>query len=295
MTALGIVVVALATGAPAVGWVLVGLGALVALLAWWASRLRVVVDAGSIQVAWGRPVAAQADPVGPGAQRERDHGRPDHWGGWGYRWIPWAHSLRGRDPQGTGHRPRPRDGRAFTVTVDDAITGAKAASAALRRRRPGPESHRPRLPSSRPRRTVSAGGDSSAIWTVLSAAPLRRLSLLTNSARPAAVVHARVLPDPADVARVLPGGLQRRRDVGELDAGRGRRAARCARSTDSGRANSALSDSEWPVKTGTRTQVPDDPQVRDAEDLAALVAELLLLVGLERCRRRRPSRPSAAR
>ena len=30
-----------------------------------------------------------------------------------------------------------------------------------------------------------------------------------------------------------------------------------ARSTDSGRANSALIDSEWPVNTGTRTHVPD--------------------------------------
>ncbi len=30
-----------------------------------------------------------------------------------------------------------------------------------------------------------------------------------------------------------------------------------ARSTDSGRANSALIDSEWPVYTGTRTHVPD--------------------------------------
>ena len=30
-----------------------------------------------------------------------------------------------------------------------------------------------------------------------------------------------------------------------------------ARSTVSGRANSALIDSEWPVNTGTRTQVPE--------------------------------------
>ena len=56
----------------------------------------------------------------------------------------------------------------------------------------------------------------------------------------------------------------------------------CARATVSGRANSALIDSEWPVNTGTRTQVPRHQQVGDAEDLAALVAQLLLLVGLER-------------
>ena len=53
-----------------------------------------------------------------------------------------------------------------------------------------------------------------------------------------------------------------------------------ARATVSGRANSALIDSEWPVKTGTRTQVPETEQVGEAEDLAGLVAELLLLVGL---------------
>ena len=34
------------------------------------------------------------------------------------------------------------------------------------------------------------------------------------------------------------------------------------------------------MKTGTRTQVPETLQRRDAEDLAALVAQLLLLVGL---------------
>ena len=53
-----------------------------------------------------------------------------------------------------------------------------------------------------------------------------------------------------------------------------------ARSGGRSRANSALSDSECPVNTGTRTHVPDTAQVGDAEDLAALVAELLLLVGL---------------
>ena len=55
-----------------------------------------------------------------------------------------------------------------------------------------------------------------------------------------------------------------------------------ARSTLIGRANSALMLSEWPVNTGTRTHVPLTAQVGDGEDLAALVAQLLLLVGLER-------------
>ena len=54
-----------------------------------------------------------------------------------------------------------------------------------------------------------------------------------------------------------------------------------ARATVSGRANSALIDRLWPVKTGTRTQVPETSRSGSAEDLARLVAELLLLVGLE--------------
>ena len=55
-----------------------------------------------------------------------------------------------------------------------------------------------------------------------------------------------------------------------------------ARSTEIGRSNSALIDSECPVNTGTRTQVPRHEQVGNVEDLAALVAQLLFLVGLER-------------
>ena len=41
----------------------------------------------------------------------------------------------------------------------------------------------------------------------------------------------------------------------------------------------ACTDSEWVVITGTRTQVARDPQVRQAEDLAGLVADLQLLGG----------------
>ncbi len=54
-----------------------------------------------------------------------------------------------------------------------------------------------------------------------------------------------------------------------------------ASSGEIGRSNSALIDSECPVNTGTRTQVTDTGNVGELEDLAALVAELLLLVRLE--------------
>ena len=80
---------------------------------------------------------------------------------------------------------------------------------------------------------------------------------------------------------------QRRRDVGTARRRARSAAARRPRSGVIGRANAALIDSEWPVNTGTRTQVPDTAQLGDVEDLAALVAELLLLVGLVASRRRR--------
>ena len=55
-----------------------------------------------------------------------------------------------------------------------------------------------------------------------------------------------------------------------------------AASTVTGPANSALIASEWPVYTGTRTHVAETASSRQLEDLAGLVAELLLLVGLAR-------------
>ena len=133
---------------------------------------------------------------------------------------------------------------------------------------------------------------SSAIWTALSAAPLRRLSFDTNRARPCST--RRVAADPAHVAGVGPGRQQRRRDVDHRHAGRvGQQLERPLRA-------------ERPLERGVdRQRVAGEHrhphararhrQVGDAEDLAALVAELLLLVGLTGCRRRRSTRPAAAR
>ena len=60
---------------------------------------------------------------------------------------------------------------------------------------------------------------SSAICTALSAAPLRRLSLEMNSTRPLPGRRRLVGADPADEARVRPGGVQRGRHVHQRDAG----------------------------------------------------------------------------
>ena len=141
VTALGIFVVVLATGAPAVGWVLVGLGALVALLAWWASRLRVVVDAGSIQVAWG--------PTGWPRKRIRwDRVRdvsaiqvePDAVGRLGLPLDPVGPTRAPRSCAGGRASSSTSSTAAFVVTVDDAVAGARPPP-----RRRG----RPRGPSTR--------------------------------------------------------------------------------------------------------------------------------------------------
>ena len=68
-----------------------------------------------------------------------------------------------------------------------------------------------------------------------------------------------------------------------------------ARSGDSGRANSALIDSECPVNTGTRTQVPLTSRSGMPRILRLSRAQLLVLVGLARTRRPPAIRPAAAR
>ena len=56
---------------------------------------------------------------------------PTEWGGWGYRWIPWAKASAAVVRRGPGIALVLRDGRRFAVTVEDAVAGAQAVSAAL--------------------------------------------------------------------------------------------------------------------------------------------------------------------
>ena len=53
-----------------------------------------------------------------------------------------------------------------------------------------------------------------------------------------------------------------------------------ARSGERSRRVCTLTASEWPLTTGTRTQVARDADLRIAEDLARLVHQLALLVGV---------------
>ena len=98
----------------------------------------------------------------------------------------------------------------------------------------------------------------SAICTALSAAPLRRLS--ETHPQHQAVLDRRVLADAADVGRVLARRLVRR-DVAAglalVDDDAARRIAQdLARLVGGDRfSNSMFTASEWPMNTGTRTQV----------------------------------------
>ena len=168
---------------------------------------------------------------------------------------------------------------------DHAVNLAKRVAALTTTRRPIDLSNRPPERRRRPdpaglRRRGPALTSASAIWTALRAAPLRRLSPLTN--RASRSVDALGPADAPDQGRVPPGREQR---------GRARRPA----STPGAPASMAM------ARSGVRSSrevghdgqgVPGedryphagagDRQVGDAEDLPALVAELLLLAGLAR-------------
>ena len=123
---------------------------------------------------------------------------------------------------------------------------------------------------------------------------LAQVVVADEQREPAVAVDARVLPQPADVRRVLARRLQRRRHVAQLHARRvGEQLARPLgrhRTLELGVDRQRVAGEHRHPHADAR-----DPQVGDAEDLARLVAELLLLVGLVRARRRRSSRPAAAR
>ena len=129
---------------------------------------------------------------------------------------------------------------------------------------------------------------SSAICTALSAAPLRRLSLLTNSAspRPSATPGSwRIRPTKR---RVRARGLQRRRHVATARRRARRRAAPSPASTEIGAVELGVDRQRVAGEDRARARrCRDTSRSGMLEDLAALVAELLLLVGLVASRRRR--------
>lgn len=127
------VVVLVAAGQRLAGGILLVAAVVVAVAAAWTARLRVDVTSAAFVVAWG-PFARPRkrigwDRVGAVSALQVE---PRQWGGWGYRWVPWAHASAAVVRRGPGIRLDLEDGRTFVVTVDDAVEGAKAASAARR-------------------------------------------------------------------------------------------------------------------------------------------------------------------
>ncbi|HET7901460.1 MAG TPA: hypothetical protein VFL59_09750 [Candidatus Nanopelagicales bacterium] len=130
---IGTVIALQGTGVPlALGWVLAVVGVIVGVTGWLLSSLEARVDATSFTVrfgpfGWPRRVIRLADVRDAAAIMVE----PREWGGWGYRWIPWARASAAVIRRGPGIVLTLVDGRRFAVTVNDAAAGAQAASAAI--------------------------------------------------------------------------------------------------------------------------------------------------------------------
>jgi hypothetical protein len=129
----GTVIALRGSGAPTwVGWFVAAVGVAAGVLAWLVSSLEVRLTSETFTVAFGpagrpRRVIALADI----AEASAIVVEPMQWGGWGYRWIPWARASAAVIRRGPGIALTLRDGRQFAVTVDDAVNGAQLTSAAL--------------------------------------------------------------------------------------------------------------------------------------------------------------------
>jgi hypothetical protein len=129
----GTVIALRGSGAPVwIGWFVAAVGFAAGVLAWLVSSLEARLTPETFTVAfgpfgWPRRVIALADVAAASASV----GEPMQWGGWGYRWIPWARASAAVIRRGPGIALTLRDGRQFAVTVDDAVNGAKLTSAAL--------------------------------------------------------------------------------------------------------------------------------------------------------------------
>ncbi|MBI1378843.1 MAG: hypothetical protein GC157_15395 [Frankiales bacterium] len=115
-----------------VGWLVAVVGLVVGVAGWVASSLVAVLTEETFTVRFGpvgvpRRTIALADVADASAVVVE----PLEWGGWGYRWIPWARASAAVIRRGPGIVLRLKDGRRFAVTVEDAVDGAKLTSAAL--------------------------------------------------------------------------------------------------------------------------------------------------------------------
>ncbi|MFN8157732.1 MAG: hypothetical protein U0R68_09950 [Candidatus Nanopelagicales bacterium] len=130
---IGTVIALQGAGVPVgLGWVLAVVGVVVGITGWLLSSLEVRVDPERFVVAFG-PFGWPRRAIRIADLREASAivVEPREWGGWGYRWIPWAKASAAVIRRGPGIELVLADGRRFAVTVNDAVEGAKATSAAI--------------------------------------------------------------------------------------------------------------------------------------------------------------------
>jgi hypothetical protein len=125
------------TDGPAwIGWAIVVVAVVVGVFGWLLSSLVVRVEDDRVVVAYG-PFGWPRRAIALADVREVSAGQiePMEWGGWGYRWIPWAKASAAVIRRGPGIVLGLEDGRRFAVTVGDARAGAVAIGEALEARR----------------------------------------------------------------------------------------------------------------------------------------------------------------
>lgn len=123
----------LGAGAPRwVGWLLVGTAVVVGVAGYLLASLEARVEDDRFVVAFGPfGLPRRVIPLAQIREVAAAQIEPTEWGGWGYRWIPWAHASAAVIRRGPGIVLGLEDGRRFAVTVDDAREGALALGHAL--------------------------------------------------------------------------------------------------------------------------------------------------------------------
>ena len=113
-----------------VGWLLVFVGLFIGVSGYVLSSLRVEVTDEAVAVRFGPTGWPQRRiPMDQIEAAEAIMVDPLKWGGWGYRWMPWAKASAAVIRKGPGIELQLKDGRRFAVTVNDSVAGAQTISA----------------------------------------------------------------------------------------------------------------------------------------------------------------------
>ena len=113
-----------------VGWLLVFVGLFIGVSGYVLSSLRVEVTDEAVAVRFGPTGWPQRRiPIDQIEAAEAIMVDPLKWGGWGYRWMPWAKASAAVIRKGPGIELQLKDGRRFAVTVNDSVAGAQTISA----------------------------------------------------------------------------------------------------------------------------------------------------------------------